>query len=301
MTIFWIIAAAFALLAPLFVAVPLLTYRSASAVAGSDTATKLSVYRDHLDELDEDRRAGRLSDDQYRQARSDLEDRLLEEAPDAAQPKVPEPPRRHRAAAVAASLAVPLFAFGLYLALGNPGALRPQPKDATHGLGEQQMDAMIARLAARLEKNPQDPKGWAMLARAQTVLGRFGEASAAYAKSVALFPDDAQLLADYADVLAMTQGRQLRGEPEKLIERALHSDPDNAKALALAGTAAFDHKDFVLAVKHWEKLRDLIPPGSEFAKSVQEGIDEAKKLSLANSAKRVATNGPADAQATARR
>ena len=113
--------------------------------------------------------------------------------------------RTYRAAAVAAVVAVPLLAVFLYLALGNPAALRPQQSDAAHGLGQQQMDAMIARLAARLEKNPQDAKGWVMLARAQAVLGRFDEAGSAYAKSVALFPNDAQLLADYADALASVE------------------------------------------------------------------------------------------------
>lgn len=303
MTTFWIVAAALAFIAPLFVAAPLLKNRASPASEGPDAAMKLSVYRDHLDELDADRRGGRLSDDQYDQARGDLENRLMEEMPDADAPTAAPPQRRHRAAAIVVSIAVPLLALGLYLAIGNPGALRTQPSDAPHGLGQEQMDAMIARLAARLEQNPQDAKGWAMLARAQTVLGRFGDASAAYAKAVALFPEDAQLLADYADALAMAQGGHLPGEPEKLIDRALRADPDNAKALALAGTVAFDKKDFALAVKHWEHLRSLIPPDSEFAKSIQASIAEAeaKSLSLARSGLDPAGSAPGGAKFSARR
>ncbi len=299
MTVFWIIAAVLAVIAPLFVALPLLKTHQQPDFAGAGAEPKLSVYRDQLTELGEERRSGRLGPDEYEQARGELENRLLEEVGEAAAPA--PAPRRHRAAALAAGIAVPLLALLVYLTLGNPAALRPQQADAPHGLGQQQMDAMIARLAARLEKNPQDAKGWVMLARAQAVLGRFDAASAAYARSVELFPDDAQLLADYADALAMARGKRLQGEPEKLVERALSADPNNAKALALAGTIAFDRKDFGLAVKQWERLRDLIPAGSEFAKSIQGSIDEAKSLAAAGAGAGRTGGAPVKAQVSVRR
>lgn len=301
MTTFWIIAAVLAVAASLFVALPLLKSHARPGLGGSGRELYVSVYRDQIEELNEDRRAGRLATGQYEQTRGELESRLLEEMPDA-DPRAEVPARRRPpTAALVAGLSVPLLAGLLYLALGNPAAVQPQQSDSPHGLGQQQMDAMIARLATRLEKNPQDAKGWAMLARAQSVLGRFGEASAAYAKSVALFPEDAQLIADYADALAMAQGGRLQGEPEKLVERALRADPNNAKALALAGSVAFNNKNFALAVKQWERLRGVIPPGSEFAKSVQGNIDEAKRLALAQGGKRLATDAPSGIQATARR
>lgn len=301
MTTFWIIAAALAVIAPLFVVLPLLKNQASPAFGEAGNELKLSVYRDQLAELREDRRARRLGDDQYAQARDELENRLLEEVPDTDAPPLAAAPRRHRLASIAASMAVPLLAIPLYVALGNPAALRAQQTDSAHGLGQPQIDAMIVRLAARLEKNPEDAKGWVMLARAQAVLGRFAEASAAYAKSVAIFPDDAQLLADYADALAMAQGGRLPGEPEQLVARALRADPNNAKALALAGTIAFDNRDFALAVKHWERLRSTTLPGSDFAKSIQASIDEAKSLSLAGGGTRPASAAPDSAQAAARR
>ena len=301
MTTFWIIAAALALIALLFVVLPLLKSQPRPAFYGVGNELKLSVYRDQLAELGEDRRAGRLSSDQYEQARGELEDRVIEEMPEAGVPVAAPAPRRHCVAAVAAGVAVPLLAVVLYFALGNPDTLRPQQADSPHGLGQQEMDTMIARLAARLENNPQDAKGWVMLARAQTVMGRFDEASAAYAKSVTLFPDDAQLLADYADALAMARGGRLAGEPEQLVARALRADPDNAKALALAGTIAFDNKDFALALKHWERLRSSTPPNSEFAKSIQASIDEAKSLLLAGIGTRPASGALGSPSVAARR
>jgi len=118
----------------------------------------------------------------------------------------------------------------------------------------QQFEAMVSRLAARLKEDPEDPEGWMMLGRSYAVLGRFGEASEAYANAAARTPGDAQLLADYADALAMAQGRTLQGEPEKILLRALAIDPNNVKALLLAGTAAFNRNDGTAAVRHWERV-----------------------------------------------
>lgn len=276
MTIFWIIAGALAVAASLFVALPLLKGQVTPGFGGSRNELKVSVYRDQLEELGEDRRAGRLGADQYEQARGELERRLLEEVPDADAGAAVPVRRRPPVAALAAGVAVPLVAGLLYLALGNPASL--WPRAGPDRVGPHQLDATIGQLAARLKKNPEDGKGWVMLARSQAVLGRFTEASSAYARSVALFPDDAQLLADYADTLAMARGGRLAGELERLVERALRADPDNGKALALAGTIAFENKDFAAAVNRWQRLQGLIPADSELARSIQAGIAEAKSL-----------------------
>ena len=276
MTTFLMIAGGLAVAASLFVALPLLKGHVTPGFGASRNELKISVYRDQLEELDADRRAGRLGADQYEQARGELERRLLEEVPDAGVRVAAPARRRPPAAALAAGVAVPLVAGLVYLALGNPASL--WPRGGPDRVGPHQLDATIGQLTARLEKNPEDGKGWVMLARSQAVLGRFTEASSAYARSVALFPDDAQLLADYADTLAMARGGRLAGEPEKIVERALRADPDNGKALALAGTIAFESKDFATAVNHWQRLQGLIPADSELARSIQAGIAEAKRL-----------------------
>ena len=95
-------------------------------------------------------------------------------------------------------------------------------------------------------------------------------------------PRDAQLLADLADVLAMTRGGagagNLQGEPEQLVLRALEIDPKNLKALALAGTAAFERKDYSSAVRYWERMLPLVPADSEDARSIQGSLAEARAL-----------------------
>src|SRR5439155_706082 len=86
------------------------------------------------------------------------------------------------------------------------------------------------------------------------------------------------LLADYADALAMAQGRTLQGEPEKIILRALAIDPDNVKALLLAGTAAFNRSDPRAAIRHWERVLGLLPKESDMIQRVQASIAQARSL-----------------------
>lgn len=230
---------------------------SKGAGAGlSRTAVSLAVHRDQLCELEADARVGALAAEQHEGAKRELEARLLDDLEDAG--AAAGAPSRSAAAAVAAGLAIPLFAGLLYLAIGNPQAILPG--------------------AARMAQHPENAEGWAMLGQSYEELGRFGEASQAYAQAVARLPGDAGLLADYAHALALAQGRRLQGEPESLLARALEVDPDNLKALALAGSAAFEREDYATALAHWQRLLPLVPRDSSSALALQARISDARSL-----------------------
>src|SRR5258706_11033594 len=109
-------------------------------------------------------------------------------------------------------------------------------------------------------------------------MGRFPEAVDAYARAAQRAPRDAQLLADFADALAMARGQRMEGEPARLVERALEIDPKNLKALALAGTAAFERQDYGSAAALWSRMLPLVPADSEDARLIAGNVDEAKKL-----------------------
>jgi cytochrome c-type biogenesis protein CcmH len=277
MIAFWLVAALLTAGALLFVLPPLLGREAASAARVSREAANLSVLRDQLRELECDLARGHIGRAQFEAARDELEARVLEDADGAALPLAAAAPARR--AALALGLTIPLLAAALYLTVGNPKALVPEQAAASnsaHALTPPQIQAMTGRLAARLEENPQDVEGWVMLARSYNVLGRHAEAAAAYARASALLPADAQLLADHADTLAMAQGRRLRGEPERLIARALEADPNNLKALALAGTAAFERGDYGAAVARWQRILALVPPESDIARSIGDSIADAQ-------------------------
>ena len=247
MTVFVVIAGLFAIGALAVVVLPLLRRHPDAGV--SRNAINVAVYRDQLRELETDLRAGVLEQNQYERSRAEIEARLLQDVgtTEAAAAR----PRSERGA-VAFAVALPAVALAIYLFVGSPQAIQiaGTPQGPAHGLGQEQMLALVEQLAARLRANPENPEGWEMLGRSYAAFGRFKEASEAYANAAARAPNDAQLLADYADALGMAQGRSLEGEPEKLIERALAIDPTNAKALALAATVAFNREDYAKAVQY---------------------------------------------------
>jgi len=270
MTLFWLIGAAAAAAVLAWVLRPLLSRRHVQAP--SRAAANVAVYRDQLRELDADLAAGTLAREDYERARAEIEARALQ---DAGQPES-EPARAPgRRAAWALGAAMPLAALALYFLVGSPSAI---DHEAERHASAAQVEAMVESLAARLRENPDDVNGWKLLGRSYGVMGRYEAAADAYAKAALRAPRDAQLLADFADVLAMARGQSLQGEPEKLALRALEIEPGNLKALALAGSAAFERKDYAGAAAHWERMLAHVEPGSEDARSIQQNVAEARSL-----------------------
>lgn len=238
-------------------------------------ASNKAVYAEQLADLDAELGAGSLSREQWTAARGEIERRALDEAPEG---ETSAQPSRSRVAAIVVGVALPAAAAALYGFLGNPQALLPVQEAAApqQSVTPQQIEAMVERLAGLLKTHPEDADGWIMLGRSYGVLGRYPDAVSAYARAAKLRPGDSQLLTDYADALAMARGRDLSGPPEKLLARALELDPNNAKALVLAGTAAFQRRDYKAAAGYWQQALPLIPDGTEVADSMRSGIAEAE-------------------------
>jgi len=276
MTAFLIAAAGFIVVAVVLLLRPLLAPGNAAGI--DRKKMNRDVLRDQFADIEDDVRAGILDADQAEQARRDIERRVLEETAGAIQ----APAAKVRSWGLPATIAValPVIAISLYLHLGNLQGLNalPHAADNLSSITPEQFADMTAKLAARLQEKPDDVVGWTMLGRAYRATGRHEEAAKAFARASALKPDDAELLADQAEALAIAGGRKLAGEPTRLLDRALKLDPDNSKALALAGSAALERKDYKSAVRHWEKLSKQPDIGAELAQALQAGINEARKL-----------------------
>ncbi len=203
----------------------------------------------------------------------------------------------------AAGLTAALVAFtaGVYVWVGTPQALsgpipvaqweEPEASEADASAAPEspapggtaaptraQIEGMVSRLATRLQTQPDDAAGWGMLARSYETLGRFDEAAQAYQRLLALQPPDADLLTDYAVTLGMSQGRTLVGAPEAVILRALGLNPRHVQALALAGSASFEKRDYQGAIATWGQLLSLVPPGDEVRASIEANIRKAEAL-----------------------
>lgn len=272
-SLFWGLVLLFLALALFFILPPLLR-RDSKREAVDREAVNVAVYRDQLAELKAELESGSLDETQYEAARHELVERLSEDVPPQAAPAASAGTGRRTGFAVVVGL--PVSAIALYMWLGNPQALVEPAATVPVATvpGEHDPAAMIASLEAKLETSPDDAEGWFMLARSYAAMGRFAESANALGRVVELVPPDPRLLADYADVLAMAQGRNLRGKPMELIAQALDLDPDNQKALNLAASAAYQRQDFAEALTYWRRLLQQLPPGSEAAAGIAATIQE---------------------------
>ena len=253
----------------------------------SDDALR-GLYQTQLAELERERAGERLSAADHAQAVDELQARLLAEL----ERRTPAGLRRHsvwlqRGSGLLLAVLVPVGAMLLYTQVGDPQAvvLLGQVQESDHMAREGQVQAMVASLAHKLQEEPQNLPGWLMLARSYETLERYGDAAQAYqqaleeARRSGLDTDtQARLLADQADALASAAGGSLEGEAGAAIAQALRLQPTQAKALALAGSAAVRRGDIALARQHWQALLAQMEPGSDMALRVQDDLLKLETL-----------------------
>jgi len=239
-------------------------------------AAAIAVFRDQKRALDDEYAAGTISAEEREAALGEITRRLADEAIHAPAPQSARSPLRAWVVALGLIIVVPGAAFVLYQRLGNPAATTVAGLGAGHEVSDQQILAMVDALAQKLKQRPDDAGGWVLLARSYRALGRFAESAQAYEHAETLVRDDADLLADYADVLAMAQGKQLAGKPAALVARALAIDPGHKKALALAGTIALEARDYAASLDYWHRLAAQLPPGSDESREIADVIADVE-------------------------
>jgi cytochrome c-type biogenesis protein CcmH len=268
--------------------------------AGEPTAPSVDVanleaFRQQRRELDDEHQRGLLSDAEHEKALDELAARLSDEISQNSKPldglgvSAKNVSKRPWILAIALSVFV-IVGSGIGYALrggqdtyrqtavaetGGSEATNPSA-DPNAAMSDKQIVTLVDNLAKKMQENPNDAKGWVLLARSQNALGQYGAAIQAYERALALQPNDANLLADYADAQAMSQEGSLEGLPTKLIERALKIDANNLKALALAGTAAMRAGNKSASLGYWARMQKLLPPDSDDAKQVAAIINEIK-------------------------
>lgn len=273
---------------------PLLAQRATTDVAASDPGnasgaanTNVEALRVELAEARRDHQLGLLTADGLVEAERELQSRVLAEAETERVARAGRYPRT----AIALGVMVPLLAVGSYVLVGSPAAAIPEvvrPQTASAGTAgqnpEQQMDELFRMAEERLKQNPGDLKGWLLLARAKSSVGRFAEALQAYEKATALAADDADVWADYADAAAGQAQGKIDGQPITLVNKALAIDPRNPKALLLKGTWEIQQSQFSAAEKTFTLARSLVEPGSGFAQIADNALADIKSRNGGTSA-----------------
>lgn len=272
-SLFWLVALLLVAATVAALVWPLL--RGRNTPLPEDDAAATNVYRDQKRQLDDELAAGAITRAERDAQLDELSARLGAELAVETAPAARISPRSSYVAALILVAVIPASALLLYASFGSPGSLRTAtPASEAPPMSQEQIVAMVEKLATRMKEHPEDPTGWRLLARAYASMGRFGESVAAFNEAAARAPADAPLLTDWADALAM-QNQSLQGEASKLVARALALDPKYPKALALAATAALERKDYGGAIDEWRKLKLEFPPGGEEAKQIDAMIAEA--------------------------
>ncbi len=278
MMIFWIVCALMLVIALLFVILPLWLGNLKNNTVARDSAN-LEIFRDQIAEMDADLRNGLLTQDMYEQGKRELQTRLVDEVGEAKSTNSVTVRNPLKVLALVLTVLLPLSAVGLYWKVGNRHALLQQAGNVSADqFASVRSESALKALEEKVAAHPEDTESLFQLARSYAEVERFTDAVQAYDKLTQLVPNEAQLWADYADVLAMASGRTLAGTPTKLLGKALAIEPDNFKALALSGSAAMERGDYSSAVGFWEKLLKLIPKEDENAKIVENGIQHARVL-----------------------
>jgi len=297
MTTLWIIVVLL-LLATLLCLIPPLLRRAPAAELASEANVR-AFYLAQREQLRRDMDNGSLSAAAGMRAEEELQRDLLQDldlrrgrsAPWAGQ-------RAGITAACLLTVLIPVAAVLLYGQLGNPRAAATvsagQPAEPHAADTGSDMTLAINALAQRLRTAPDDADGWYMLARSYETLGRYTDAVAAYQQVLRLVPGQPAVLADLADALLSAN----QGNPDEAsiaaVAQALAAQPDQPKALALAGMMALRRGDAAEALAHWERLQAQLPPDSEAARQIQSNIAQARAMAAAPAeSSAAATSGPA--------
>ena len=232
--------------------------RDGSAELGRKSAN-VQAYRLRLAEIDAELAAAVIDAAMAEALRSEAGGRLLEDVADGGADAPRASTSRMRAAALL-GLLLAVFAGGYYYFQGSWQAHQLVIGERTAPAAGDVED-MVAALARRMEQNPNDAEGWAMLGQSYFAMQRFAEAAKAYARLNTLTENrDPDALTGEGEALGMAANRELSGRPRELFERALKVQPDHPKSLWYAGMAAYQAGDQATAKAHWSVLRLQILP-----------------------------------------
>jgi cytochrome c-type biogenesis protein CcmH len=274
MTAFWIAAGLLTALVVVILCWPLLRQRHSAST--SRKAINTAIYRDQMAELDRDLASGAVARDDHATAREELERRVLEDVADD-NAAVVAAPRRLPLTGLALGVALPAAALALYFSLGNPAALDPSAQKSAAPTAAE-VEKMVATLAEKLEKNPENLQGWVMLGRSYKVMGRFDEAARAFEKAGSAMESEPELMLEVAELSAEQNQGKVEGKGLELLKQVLKDQPDNPQALVLAGTDAYFRQNYPDAARYWERVLAQVPPDSEDARNLTAGLEKIRSM-----------------------
>ncbi|MCK4708081.1 MAG: c-type cytochrome biogenesis protein CcmI [Gammaproteobacteria bacterium] len=275
---FWIISIIMLLLAVWFVVSALM---GKTQLGNSDqNQQNILIAKEQLNDIEKELADGTLDEADYLQRKAELQKALVsnveESEANQSQQTIP------KYALVSVLIVIPLIALPIYSFLGNSNAITAAGKVSQSATDKHtpvmtaSMDDLLQNLAAKLEKNPDNVKGWQMLGRSYMSMNRYAEAADVYSKLYTLVGDETSVLLAYADALAMSRDGKISGMPFQLVMAALKQEPDNTTGLWLAGLGYSEKGEYQQAIKSWQQLLPLFAGNIESETKVRNLIASAR-------------------------
>jgi len=281
---FWVLMIIMLLLAIGLLVYPLLKARKYSPLAYKES--NLKINDEKIKELDIDLEEGRIDQLYYRAAREELDRELLIDIPaeskETASQHYMNAASRHPALALVIALFVPMLALLLYLDLGMHSASEESFVAEQSQQAEQpSIEEMARKLEAKIEKEGGTVEEWIMLGRSHKYLGNNVQAANAFAVALEQDKDNAQLMLERAEVLALNNDRAFTDEARALVLRAYELQPDNPNALWFIGVAEYQHGNYHQAIDHLTKLLPMAGGDENVMKSVVAIVDKSRQALIA--------------------
>ena len=262
----WIVFATMTGAAVLAFLWPLAAKRNAASRLDIET----NLYHAELADIDRDVKRGLMTEADGQAAKAEAARRLL--AATAVEP-AQAGPRGVKYASLAVILIVPVLTVGLYLRLGAPdygdlplqARLQAQPANMD-------MAAALARIEGHLAQEPDDARGWEIMAQVYVRLERPGDAAKAYRNLIRLQGASAELLTALGQSLVYAEQGRVNEEAVAAFQKALIAEPDRLEPRFYLAMAAEQRGDKAGAVEGYGKVLADAPADAPFAPMVRERI-----------------------------
>jgi cytochrome c-type biogenesis protein CcmH len=268
---FWLCAGLLLLTALAFLLLPVVRGRGAQAEEDR-TALNVTLYQEHLQELQAQHASGALNDAQLQQGRDEAARELLGDT---------EGSEKQRRTSVlgskipfAVALLMPVLGYFLYM---HWGAIDELERARNFANQPQSIEQMTARLEANLKANPESAEGWYFLGRTYMAQDRAGEAAQAFERAIGIAGRAPELLGQWAQALYFAANKQWSEQLQNLTDEVLKADPEEVTTLGLLGIAAYEEQRYQAAVDYWQRLVAVLPVGDPSRQAIEGGIARAQQ------------------------
>lgn len=239
----------------------------------------MAVYKDQLLEVERDLENGIIGSDEAGAAKLEVSRKILRlKEADAAGKGADDSsaPGGRTILAVSITVFMAVIGFGAYAITGSPGLPgKPYAERISAGNTKASLDELVARVEDHLRKNPDDARGWTIIAPSYMKLGRYADAAKALEKVMKLDGVTASLMSGYGEALVMANQGIVNDQAKKVFEDAWRRDPTKPTAQYYLGLAEVQGGNKPAAVKRWQDMLNLAPATASWRPQIEAQIRKA--------------------------